>query len=202
MPAAETPPLPLPTNSSKRSHMVSPSSASLVLSAGRSTVGDLFHSVAAAYPGRIALQDEDVSLSYAELESRSNRLAGYLVNRGVQPGDRIAVLSRNRFEYFELLLAAAKTGAILAALNWRLLDGELEHCIDLVFRPGSYSSPPSWTPRSVACPASRPRGSFSAQNTQRPLHRAPMSFPRGTSTPRRASSSCTPAAPRACPRER
>ena len=42
------------------------------------------------------------------------------------------MLTRNRSEYFELLLAAAKIGAIVAALNWRLLDNELEHCIDLV----------------------------------------------------------------------
>lgn len=112
--------------------MTTTSSASLILSAGSSTVGQLFHSVAIAYPKRIAIEDQGTAFTYADLERRSNRLANFLSSRGIQPNDRIAILSRNRHEYFELLLAAAKVGAIVAALNWRLLGPELEHCVNLV----------------------------------------------------------------------
>lgn len=112
--------------------MLATSAASLILSAGSSTVGHLFHSVAAAYPQRIAIQDQGNAFTYAELERRSNGLAQFLLRSGIQPNDRIAILTRNRHEYFELLLAAGKVGAIVAALNWRLLGPELEHCVHLV----------------------------------------------------------------------
>ncbi len=108
------------------------SSSSLILSAGKSTVGQLFRSAAAAFPKRIAIEDQGTSFTYAELDRRTNSLANFLLSRGVQPNDRIAILSRNRHEYFELLLAASKIGAIVAALNWRLLGPELEHCVNLV----------------------------------------------------------------------
>ncbi|GIX30293.1 MAG: fatty-acyl-CoA synthase [Porticoccaceae bacterium] len=105
---------------------------SLVQTAGRASVGALFTSIAKAHPDRTALVDGPRSLTYAELERRSNRLANGLLAQGIRPGERIAVLSRNRLEYFEWLLAAAKSGTILAALNWRLSAAELAHCVNLV----------------------------------------------------------------------
>ena len=51
---------------------------------------------------------------------------------GLNAGERIAVLSRNRREYVEVQLAAAATGLIVACLNWRLLAAELRHCVTLV----------------------------------------------------------------------
>ena len=55
-----------------------------------------------------------------------------LAARGLARGDRVALLSRNRPEYFEIELAAANLGAITACLNWRLSKRELAYCVDLV----------------------------------------------------------------------
>ena len=55
-----------------------------------------------------------------------------LAARGVARGDRVAVLSENRAEVLELLLAAARLGAIVACQSWRLAAPELRHCIELV----------------------------------------------------------------------
>ena len=52
--------------------------------------------------------------------SESRRL---LVARGIGEGDRVAVLTRNRIEFFELLLGCARLGAILVPLNWRMPPG-------------------------------------------------------------------------------
>ncbi len=94
-------------------------------------VGQLF-ALQASYEGaRIAVREGDRQLSYADLNRRVNRLANALQNEGVGYGDRVAILSENRTEYLELELAAAKLGAIVAAQNWRLATGELEHCIQL-----------------------------------------------------------------------
>lgn len=103
-----------------------------VANARRANVGALFHARVPADPDRRAVVDGERMLTYAELEARSNRLANGLLARGLVAGDRFALLARNRLEYIEVELAAAKTGLILAALNWRLADRELAHCIKLV----------------------------------------------------------------------
>ncbi|MEQ8661571.1 MAG: AMP-binding protein, partial [Gammaproteobacteria bacterium] len=104
----------------------------IVMHARHTSVGALFHARVPAHPDQRAVVDGARVLSYAELEARSNRLANALLARGLAPGERFALLARNRLEYLEVELAAAKTGLILAALNWRLADRELAHCINLV----------------------------------------------------------------------
>jgi len=104
----------------------------VVCAAGKATIGDLFHYRVPAHPTRTAVVDGSRSLSYAELDERSNRLAHALLGYGLVRGDRVAVLARNCLEYVEIELAAAKTGIIVAALNWRLGDRELQHSVMLV----------------------------------------------------------------------
>jgi len=103
-----------------------------VVASGKSSIGTLFRSYVQVEPGRTAVVDGDRSLTYAELDQRSNRMAQVLIGLGLVHGDRAALLARNCLEYIEIELAAAKAGVILAALNWRLGDRELRHCIELV----------------------------------------------------------------------
>ncbi len=100
--------------------------------AGRLTVAEAVFERARAQPDAPALDDGRTRLSYAQLAERVRRLAAGLRAAGVGAGDRIAVLSENRIEYIELQLAAARLGAIVACLNWRLGDDEQLHCIRLV----------------------------------------------------------------------
>lgn len=103
-----------------------------VAAAGRTTVYDLFHARAGHRPDAVALRGGGVSRSYGEMDQRVQRLATALRAQGLRRGDRIALLSENRFEYAELQLAAALLGLIVACQNWRLANEELRHCIDLV----------------------------------------------------------------------
>ncbi len=96
------------------------------------TIGALFARCVRRAPGRIALQQGPHGLTYAQLDERSNRLCQHLAGLGIGRGDRVAILSENRTEYVELLIAAAKLGAIAACQNWRLRDEELAHCLALV----------------------------------------------------------------------
>ena len=82
---------------------------------------------AAMTPRRIALIDAPSGrqITYAELEDRCARAAAVLAVRGVERGDRVAILCRNRIEFFEIMFACAKLRAILAPLNWRAPAGEL-----------------------------------------------------------------------------
>ena len=105
---------------------------SLVSNAQALTVADLLRKQVSLRPQSIAIEDAQVSLTYGDLDLRVNRAANVLMARGVAMGDRVAILSENRHEYIELELAAAKIGAIVACLNWRLTDAECERCVRLV----------------------------------------------------------------------
>ncbi|WGR97141.1 AMP-binding protein [Bradyrhizobium sp. ISRA443] len=96
------------------------------------TVGALFSTCAALNAGSIAIEYRDRRISYGELLDRVRRASAMLAAHGLQRGDRVALLSRNRPEYFEIELAAAHLGVITACLNWRLSPRELAYCVELV----------------------------------------------------------------------
>lgn len=65
-------------------------------------------------------------LTYAELDARITRAALWLAKTfGIGRGDRIATLSRNDTDVFELQFACQRLGAIFLPLNWRLVTPEL-----------------------------------------------------------------------------
>ncbi|HMA88447.1 MAG TPA: AMP-binding protein [Burkholderiales bacterium] len=99
--------------------------------ARRLTVGDCLRKQAVIRAGAIALEGAGKRYTYAELDERVNRLANALARKGIARGVRIAILSENQPAYLELELAAARLGAIVACLNWRLAAEELAHCIAL-----------------------------------------------------------------------
>ena len=63
------------------------------------------------------------SVSYRELDDRSNQLAQLLWERGLRPGDHIAVFMENHLRYFEVIWAALRSGLYLTTIN-RYLTGE------------------------------------------------------------------------------
>jgi len=63
--------------------------------------------------------------NFTQLNARTNRIAQVLLKRGIQPGDRVALLMMNGIEFIETYFAAAKIGAVLVPLNWRLATSEL-----------------------------------------------------------------------------
>ena len=83
-------------------------------------------------PEAVAFRDlgRGTSLTYRELEARVRSLAGLLRADGVAENDRVAVICRNRIEFFELLFAVGKLGAVLVPLNWRMPAAELAPLVD------------------------------------------------------------------------
>ncbi|HET6198190.1 MAG TPA: AMP-binding protein, partial [Acetobacteraceae bacterium] len=83
-------------------------------------------------PRQLAIDDLQTGrkFTYAELDRRTNRLAGALAARGLGKGDRVALLAPNCAEYFELQFACGRLGAIMLPLNWRLTVPELEYILD------------------------------------------------------------------------
>jgi len=85
---------------------------------------------AAVTGARPAVRDEARALSYAELDARAARCAGWLRARGVGPGDRVAIVMGNRSPFLEAVFAAARLGAIALPINTRLAPPEVRQLLD------------------------------------------------------------------------
>jgi len=67
--------------------------------------------------------------SYRDTVERAARMAGALEERGIEPGDRIALLCGNRLELLETVLGCAWLGAIAVPLNTALRGAGLRHAL-------------------------------------------------------------------------
>ena len=90
------------------------------------TLADPLEHARRIHADRIAVIDGARELSYAELYDRAHRLASGLRAIGVQPGERVALLSANSHRYLEAFCGLPAHGMILVPLNTRLAVPELE----------------------------------------------------------------------------
>jgi fatty-acyl-CoA synthase len=84
-------------------------------------------------PQKEALVDaiEGRRYTYGDFSRHICKMARFLQSEiGIQKGDRVAVLSQNRYEYLVLFFAASRIGAILVPLNVRLAPGEFAYFME------------------------------------------------------------------------
>ena len=93
-----------------------------------SLVHALRRSVAAA-PDRTFLAYFDGRLSYREVDELSDSVAGHLAARGLERGDRVAILLQNSPLFVLALLGAWKAGAIVVPVNPMYKSGEVGHVL-------------------------------------------------------------------------
>lgn len=77
------------------------------------------------HPDALAVVDGGRRLSYRAMGSRTEALALHLRQRGMAPGERVAILAPNSLAFLEGYFAAAGLGAISVPLNPRLHPDEL-----------------------------------------------------------------------------
>ncbi len=80
-------------------------------------VHELFEQQAMARPDDVAVSFEEQSLTYAELNTRANQLAHYLISLGVQPDDRVAICVERGLEMVLGLLGILKAGGAYVPLD-------------------------------------------------------------------------------------
>jgi amino acid adenylation domain-containing protein len=78
---------------------------------------ELFERQAAMFPANIALASKGMSLTYAELNARANRLARYLRQQGVGPEKTVAICVERGTEMILGLLAILKAGGAYVPLD-------------------------------------------------------------------------------------
>jgi fatty-acyl-CoA synthase len=76
-------------------------------------------------PDRVAIDLDGHETTYAELDARSEELAG-----GLTQGEVVSTLTGNSPEHVALMFACAKAGAILHPISWRLAPAEVAFQLD------------------------------------------------------------------------
>ncbi len=85
----------------------------------------------ATTPDKVAVvMGGGASVTYRELEERSAQLAHLLYERGLRPGDAVALLAENHVRYFEVYWAALRSGLYLTAINWHLAPEEAAYLVE------------------------------------------------------------------------
>ena len=92
-------------------------------------VGDIIRNAARGAPNRLAIAHGDRSLTFRELDCRSNQVARTL---GAGCGDRVAVWSNTTIELAPLFAALAKTGSVFAPVSGLLSAGEAVAVVGLI----------------------------------------------------------------------
>lgn len=98
------------------------------MSANEFSLQSLIRTEAAADP---AFVFDGTPVSRAEFSEKIEQTAAWLAARGIGTGDVVAVWLVNRIEWITLLVAAARLGAIAAAVNTRYRSAEVAHLLKL-----------------------------------------------------------------------
>ncbi|MFD1860505.1 acyl-CoA synthetase [Aeromicrobium camelliae] len=98
--------------------------------ADRNTVDQVLHRSARRTPDRVALRFADRSWTYAELDDAVSRTARYLLDLGLQPGDRVAAYGKNSDAYLLGYLGCSRAGLVHVPINFALTGGELEYLLE------------------------------------------------------------------------
>ena len=102
----------------------------------RFNLGYLPHRTATAEPDAIAIVDlhggRERHLTYGAMDARMDRVAAAFIRLGLEPGDRVALLIGNRYEYIEAMYGALRAGLCPALVSTKLgLEGlvqSIEEC--------------------------------------------------------------------------
>ena len=102
--------------------MLTPQQAFDELVADGDVLLEVFDRHVAATPARTCMiyGESGLSLSFAEVQHRTNALALGLSQAGIGPGDHVSILTRNAFTAFLTVLAVWRLGAVYAPVNFNL----------------------------------------------------------------------------------
>ncbi|HWD75274.1 MAG TPA: acyl-CoA synthetase [Solirubrobacteraceae bacterium] len=79
---------------------------------------------------RVAVRDERGDVTYRQLDERTNAIANAWREKGLKPGDGVAILVRNHRGFLEAVFAAAKVGAKIILLNTSFAGPQIREVAD------------------------------------------------------------------------
>src|SRR3954467_7403589 len=99
-------------------------------------VNDFLDRAETVFADRVGVIDEPDcddnlgALTYAELARRTRAIQAGLDELGVDPGERVAVVSPNAGRLLELFYAVPASGRVLVPINFRLRSEEVEYIVE------------------------------------------------------------------------
>lgn len=93
-------------------------------------IGGMLASRADISPDLEAFIGEGDRYTWKEVNQRANQLTYFLKSQSILPGDRVALLGKNRHQWVTAFYAIAKADAVTVPLNWRLHSSELSYILN------------------------------------------------------------------------
>ena len=91
------------------------------------SVVQFFDECTEKFRGRVAYVSVGANLTYGELARKATAFAAYLQSIGVKPGERVAIMLPNTFQYPVSLFGVLKAGAVVVNVNPLYTVRELAH---------------------------------------------------------------------------
>lgn len=92
-------------------------------------VDEMLNRSASRFPNKTAIVDDKRRITYVTLLNRVNQVAGWFQSKGINKGDKVALLLYNSIEITECLIALGKIGAVAVPVNFRLQQLEFEYIL-------------------------------------------------------------------------
>ena len=70
-------------------------------------------------------------ITWSVFDEKANRVANMLLSRGVQKGQKVAILLMNCLEWLPIYFGILKAGAVAVPLNFRYTADEIKYCVEL-----------------------------------------------------------------------
>ena len=71
------------------------------------------------------------SITWSVFDEKANRVANMLIEKGIRPGQKCAVLLMNCLEWLPIYFGVLKSGAVVVPLNFRFTAEEIDYCLKL-----------------------------------------------------------------------
>ncbi|MFH4090463.1 AMP-binding protein, partial [Acinetobacter baumannii] len=78
---------------------------------------DMFYNTVTQFPNRIALSSREGTLTYEELNKKSNQIAHMLIKNGVQLGDYVGIFMKRSIDTVVSMVAILKAGAAYVPID-------------------------------------------------------------------------------------
>lgn len=102
----------------------------LVQQARQQSLGDVPRRTAQRVPDKVAVVDGATRLTFAEFDALVDRAGAAIADAGLAPGDRLALLCHNCWQFAVLDFAAARVGVVLVPINFMLGGDEIAFILD------------------------------------------------------------------------
>ena len=70
-------------------------------------------------------------ITWSEFDAKANRLANFLLARGIRRGAKVGILLMNCLEWLPIYFGILKSGAMAVPLNFRYTADDIRYCVDL-----------------------------------------------------------------------